>query len=421
MLLGGAVIGSVDDLSGVFYNPGALGYIEAPELLLSANVYGFETLTLQDGGGEGIDLTSSHFNLLPAMVAGAFRSTWLGRNKLAYSFLTRHRFSSRVQNLSSGSFDVLPDPGVETFAGGLNLEAEAKEFWAGVTWARPATDRVGFGVTTFLSIRNESGRNEILAQALTDSSDISVIYDVDTFRSTVYSLIWKAGIGIDLDPLTLGVAVTTPNLEIYGRGDATYNSTTVGVDRDGDNTPENAFETDVQKDVTANYKSTLSIGAGAAYATHRTRLNLSAEWFAAVDGYDALELDPFVSQTTGEVVERSLRQRRDDVFNVAVGIEHELAEKSVGYLGFRTNNSSFNPESDISATGMDVYHATGGAKVAIGRINWTVGVGYAWGSQKKTPVIDLDPDSGGGAVSPQGEVALDYTRWTFLIGFRVGL
>ncbi|MEE9578502.1 MAG: hypothetical protein V3W24_02925, partial [Gemmatimonadota bacterium] len=33
-LLAGAVIGSVDDVSSVFYNPGALALLEKPELLL---------------------------------------------------------------------------------------------------------------------------------------------------------------------------------------------------------------------------------------------------------------------------------------------------------------------------------------------------------------------------------------------------
>ena len=89
MLLSGAVIGSIADMSATYYNPGALGYIKKPELLLSANVYEISTLTVQDGGGEGIDLESNGFNPLPNMLAGAFRKSWLGENKLAYSLLLK--------------------------------------------------------------------------------------------------------------------------------------------------------------------------------------------------------------------------------------------------------------------------------------------------------------------------------------------
>jgi hypothetical protein len=328
MLLGGAVVGSVSDMSAVFYNPGALGYLENPELLLSANAYEFESLKIKDGGGEGIDLTSSQLNLLPNMLAGGFRKSWLGKNRVAYSFLTRHRVRAQLQGTSIDRFDVLPDPGEEHFAGGLSTEVEASEFWAGVTWARAATGRIGFGVTTFLSIRNGSGRDELFAQALTDSLDISLIYNIDNFSSTVYSLVWKAGIGIDLSPLTLGVTVTTPNLQITGSGEAIYNATTVRLDRNGDNIPDNAFATDVQSNVTANYKSPLTIGIGAGYRLDRTQLHFSAEWFAAVDVYDVIELAPFVSQTTSEVIARSIRQKKDEVLNVEVGIEQEIGMRS---------------------------------------------------------------------------------------------
>ena len=41
MMLSGVVIGSIHDMSATYYNPGALGYVEQPEVLLSANVYRF--------------------------------------------------------------------------------------------------------------------------------------------------------------------------------------------------------------------------------------------------------------------------------------------------------------------------------------------------------------------------------------------
>ena len=47
MLLGGAVIGSANDMSATYYNPGALGYIKEPEVLLSANAYQIEKLSIR--------------------------------------------------------------------------------------------------------------------------------------------------------------------------------------------------------------------------------------------------------------------------------------------------------------------------------------------------------------------------------------
>ena len=45
-LLGGAVIGSVLDLSGTYYNPGGMSLVEKPHTLMAANVFQYPRLTL---------------------------------------------------------------------------------------------------------------------------------------------------------------------------------------------------------------------------------------------------------------------------------------------------------------------------------------------------------------------------------------
>jgi len=421
MLLGGAVIGSVTDMSGTFYNPGALGYIKEPELLLSANAYQVETLKIQDGGGEGIDLTSSQFNLLPNMIAGAFRQRWLGKNKLAYSFLTRHRFDAKVKGGRTNRVDVLPDPGDEDFAGALRAEVSAKELWAGVTWARGVSEKIGIGVTTYMSFRNESGVDEIFAQALTDSGDMALIFDLDNFSTSVYSLLWKAGVGINLQPLTIGITVTTPNVQLFGSGEASLNNSIVRVDLDGDSIPDNAFQTNFQQEVDANYKSPISIGFGVGYFLDRTEFHFSGEWFASVDTYDVLELDNFVSQATGETVVRQIQQKRESIVNFALGVKRDFGDKYAGYLSFNTDNSSASPESDVSVTELDIFHLTGGGTAAVGRTNWMLGLSYAWGSEQTTQSIDLTPGDGGSVIDPGTPVDVNYSRLTFMVGFRVGL
>ncbi|MGD8700654.1 MAG: hypothetical protein PVJ43_15265, partial [Gemmatimonadales bacterium] len=48
-LLGGAVIGSVNDVSATFYNPGGLSVAENVSFLLSTNVFERTSFRLEDG------------------------------------------------------------------------------------------------------------------------------------------------------------------------------------------------------------------------------------------------------------------------------------------------------------------------------------------------------------------------------------
>ena len=98
--------------------------------MLSANAYRATSLTIKDGAGEGIDLETSKFNPLPNMLAGAFRKTWLGKNKLAYSLLTRYRFKAELSGSRVARTDVLDNPGEESFAGGLVTNGDVRELKA---------------------------------------------------------------------------------------------------------------------------------------------------------------------------------------------------------------------------------------------------------------------------------------------------
>lgn len=421
MLLSGSVIGSVNDMSGTYYNPGALGYMEKPELLLSANVYAVSSLTIRDGGGDGLDLETNDFNLLPNMLAGAFRKSWLGKNKLAYSFLTRYRFNTKVRGARTDRLDVLDQyPGEEDFAGGLKVSAKSSELWTGLTWSRGTQGWIGFGVTTYFSIKNLDTENQLFAQALSDSGQMALYYDVRNYDSSVYSLLWKAGLGFDLEPVTLGLTVTTPNVEIHGSGRTTLNNSHVGIDTNGDGEINDGFQATVQENVDANYRSPLSVGAGAALHTDKWVFNLSAEWFDAIDKYDTLELQPFVSQETGETINPELAHKAVSVLNYAAGIEYK-GKKYGGYLGVNTDFSSFDPESDVAVTGYDLYHIAGGTDIVMKRTKLTLGIGYAWGSEKIYQVIDLNPGDDDTVLNPDDQVELSYNRWTFILGFSVSL
>jgi hypothetical protein len=51
VLLGGTVIGSVLDISGIYYNPGGLSLLDDPETLLASKVFHWPHYSLENLGG----------------------------------------------------------------------------------------------------------------------------------------------------------------------------------------------------------------------------------------------------------------------------------------------------------------------------------------------------------------------------------
>ena len=82
-LLSGAVIGSVADISGTYYNPGSLGLAESLPFALSTDVFEYENIRLEDGAGEGVDLGTTRSGVRPSLLAGTITSS-LGGGVLAY-------------------------------------------------------------------------------------------------------------------------------------------------------------------------------------------------------------------------------------------------------------------------------------------------------------------------------------------------
>jgi hypothetical protein len=107
-LLGGAVVGSVVDVSATYYNPGALALIEEPELVATSKVFELTQLALQPDIGTQIDLDNLRFDLAPGFVGGIAPFAFLGDDVLGYSIFTRHQFKANLDATSVGALDELP-------------------------------------------------------------------------------------------------------------------------------------------------------------------------------------------------------------------------------------------------------------------------------------------------------------------------
>ncbi|MGB5872701.1 MAG: hypothetical protein WBH56_03175, partial [Bacteroidota bacterium] len=81
-LLGGAVIGSVADLSATYYNPGWLALKKDAGVILSARVYDVNTLEIEGDGIQKRSISSFGISPSPSLIAGRLPSDSLIGQKL---------------------------------------------------------------------------------------------------------------------------------------------------------------------------------------------------------------------------------------------------------------------------------------------------------------------------------------------------
>jgi len=420
-LLGGAVIGSVLDISAVYYNPGSLSLIESKGLLLAGNVFEFRSLTWSDALGPGRDLTDSKFGGVPSLFAGEFRFGFLGDHRLAYSFLTRQTFSARL-TASGVELDPFPDfPSVGTLAANVTLEQNMTEYWGGLTWSHTLGARFGLGVSTFLAVRNQRTEYSNLAQLVgTDTDQAGASLTGRAYKFQDWRLLWKIGLGAMFESWELGLNVTTPSVGLWGSGSSGSNDAELYQNVDTSEDPDlPLIEVDQQDDIASTYQSPLSIGAGGAYRFGSTKLYASAEWFSRVDPYRVLDTQPFIGQTSGDTLIFNVVADAEQVLNWGVGVEHDFNEQTGIYGSFATDFSSTAPESEAntSITFWDLYHASLGTTFTVGRSVWTLGGILGFGGQT-IEGIDLIPgdEEIGQALE---ETKLSVISFTFILGFEL--
>jgi hypothetical protein len=92
-LLGGAVTGSIIDLSATFYNPGAVALTDFQTVLISTEAFQFTEVEYKNGAGTGLDIESFDPSRSPSIVAIRIPPMLLGGNNLVISILKKMKLS----------------------------------------------------------------------------------------------------------------------------------------------------------------------------------------------------------------------------------------------------------------------------------------------------------------------------------------
>ncbi len=420
-LLGGAMIGSVRDLSAVYYNPGALALYRDAGFLLSARVYRASNFTLENAAGEGADLGSSSTRPIATFLATPLEFGFLGDHVLVYSVLTRQQMGLDISSYQITEEDVFDTPGPESVAGAYNGSTSLRETWTGLAWAYPLADGLGIGAAPYLAIRSQEIRSELLLQASTSANDVAIATRLRSRRYKHYRLLTKLGLTYERGDVSLGLNATTPSVSLFGDGSAVFNGSAASTDPESLIVESPLLASNVQPDLSPDFASGWNVGAGLGWTIRGTRVHVSGEWFEGSDRFTVLDAEDFVPQTGGEALSNDATFESVSIFNWGVGLEQGVGSARV-YLNLSSDNSA-GPKrapgiSDLTLTKYDLLRFGGGASFRLGRADIMLGVGWAAGSSPFVQVFDLDrfdPDLDPGELA---DIDLKLSQWSAVLGFE---
>ncbi|NTV81251.1 MAG: hypothetical protein HGA24_07500 [Candidatus Aminicenantes bacterium] len=422
-LLGGAVIGSVLDLSGTYYNPGGMSLIEDPDTLMAAKVLQYPRLTLVGNGRENVPLNSHNPGPAPSLIAGTIRLRGLPKHWFGYSYVSRQEVKLGVSVSSTGVRDVLPDvPGNEDYATQFRLEEKVSERWFGLTWSIRVSKRIGIGVSQYLAVRSQRASLQELVEALMTDGRVAMALGARQYQYQHFRLLWKIGMACDLDPFTLGLTLTTPSLGLHGDGSTGVNSTVVALDMDGDGDQDDFLAADYCDRQPTTYRTPFSVAAGMTFKFRKVRFYWSTEWFAPVSPYTVVDSEDFAAQSTGETLSTDVTQELASVFNLGVGLEWLYSSRFKGYVSFTTDYSAKKPgtETNLSLTDWDIHHFITGAEFAVRKSKLTAGLGVSFGNREigSRPAI-LERAIVDGMWDPFEGLRFRYTTYRLIVGFAI--
>lgn len=422
-LMGGAMVGGVNDNSAVYYNPAALSFINNPSLSIDANVYKMDKIVIDDGAGEGINLNSAQLSVYPQIISGMLNLFKSDRFRFSYAILTRNHnnvlMNTRyIGKPDPGSPDDPPSPSV-SFVGVYDYTNQLTEQWFGMGIGYKVNERLGIGATFYSCYRGQSYQLNNYVREVS-SLDSSYAYGTKTtdeaIKYSTFRLIAKAGLSYISGPWKLGLTFTTPSIGLYGSGSVRREISSISVSEDPDAETQNFILADRQADVKTNYRHPLSIAIGMDFHTDKTRFAFSAEYFFKIGTYHLMEAtaEPFLyppSLQDSAKIESQIsnflhvENAAKPIFNVAVGFSQVLFKNLSLLMGASTDFSSYTATSESKEllhgfSGFDIYHFSTGISYQRKKNTFSVGFTYAFSPAKQIPpytLINQTPDFTGEA------------------------
>ena len=410
-LVGGQLIGGVNDLSATFYNPGALALRNESSYLLSTESFQWETLSTETAGPAVLDTSSSSLGAAPSLLAGALPHWFGDRTHLAWSFLTRQRLDVR---LGERVTDPLPSPWLRS-ASESYFDQDLEEAWGGLTVSRAVSDSVGVGLTWYGVYRGQRVRKELSLEAVDGPRSLAASGVAD-FQYSHYRTLAKLGVAWQTPVMECGALDHDPEPRRLWQREGRLHPF---PGRRGRQPGRRHRQPEPRQRHGRGPRQQLPfvLGGGSGRV-------------APPGGHEDLRQCRVVRPG------RALHRHRAPgghhgvgaphpgaagVLNGGVGIEHVVSEDVSVYGAFHTDFSAFagSAQANVAISDWDLYHVSGGVSFRIHDNRFTLGASWATGGTTRALDSPIPPEAFPGAQLGT-DAKIRYSKLTFLLGFVFG-